>query len=81
METCKEFQLFLTYKLVPLWVFTQIWKPYLLLGNPYKNVAIISMTDSTIKVYNNGVAYWHPAGNINLKATAVGVFKSISGLI
>lgn len=24
METCKEFQLFLTYKLVPLWVFTII---------------------------------------------------------
>jgi hypothetical protein len=31
---------------------TQIWKPYLLLGNPYKNVAIISMTDSTINTFH-----------------------------
>jgi hypothetical protein len=48
----------------------QIWKPYLLLGNPYKNVAIISMTDSTIKVYNNGVAYCHPAGNYEMSCDA-----------
>lgn len=47
-----------------------MWKPHLLVGNPYADATVISLQQSTIRVFSDGSAYWYPADSYQMSCDA-----------